>query len=274
MLLERLRLAGKTAIVTGAGRGLGKEMALALADAGADVACAARTVPQIEETAEEVRARGPRALALPTDVTEAAQVNALVARTVAEWGRLDILIANAGGAGPKALQDVEAIGEADWQATLALNLSSVFFSLRAALPHLRVRGGAIITVASTTALRGDPRLLAYAAAKAGVIALTRSLATQVAADQIRVNCIVPGLFLQRPLRDAAEIRSARARGALIPAGRLGEVWEVGPLALYLASDASSYVTGETFVIDGGLLAGGYAPPAWDVTASLEGEPAP
>ena len=269
MVLERLSLAGKRVIVTGAGRGLGRQIAFALADAGADIVCAARTVDEIEATAEAVRARGRRALALPTDVTQATQMNTLVERSVAEFGGVDVLITNVGGGGGAALRDVAAIEDEEWRRTLDLNLSSVLFGARAVAPVFRERGGGVIvTVGSVTGLRADPRLLAYGAAKAAVINLTASLAQQLAGDNVRVNAIVPGYMLSQPLDGADAIAAARARGAFLPVGRLGEVWEIGPLAVYLASAASSYVTGSAFVIDGGGLAGGAAPIDWDVTPSL------
>ncbi|MEE9278277.1 MAG: glucose 1-dehydrogenase [Dehalococcoidia bacterium] len=271
MLMDRLSMAGKAVIVTGAGRGLGKGMALALADAGADVVCAARTRDQIDETADEIRARGRRALSIVTDVTDAKQVDALVQQTLTQWGALHVLIASAGAAAATALKDLTDISDADWRATIDANLSAAFFTARAVVPHFRERGGGvIINVAANAGMRGDPRLLAYGAAKAGVVNLTRALASQLATDNVRVNCIVPGFVLTQTPHDAEEINVARNRGRFIPAARLGEPWEVGPLALYLASDASSYVTGETFVIDGGTLAGGLAPVGWDVTAAGAG----
>jgi NAD(P)-dependent dehydrogenase (short-subunit alcohol dehydrogenase family) len=267
VVLERLSMAGKRVIVTGAGRGLGRQIAFALADAGADIACAARTVDEIEATAEAVRARGRRALAIPTDVTQAAQVNTLVERTVADLGGVDVFVANAGGGAEAALRDVAEIDDDEWRRALDLNLSSVMFGARAVAPAFRERGGGVIvTVGSVAGLRADPRLLAYGAAKAAVINLTASLAQQLARDNVRVNTIVPGFVLQHPLDGADAIAAARARGAFLPAGRIGEVWEIGPLALFLASDASSYVTGAAFVMDGGGLAGGAAPIDWDATA--------
>lgn len=271
-MLESLRLDGRRVIVTGAGRGLGRQMALHLADAGADVVCAARTPQQIETVAEEIRSRGRRALTIPTDVTDSRQVDALVDQTIAEWGGFDVFIANAGGGGASAGKRVNQISDADWRDTIDTNLSSAFYCARAAADHFceqrHERGGVIITVASGTALRGDARLIAYGAAKAGVITLTQGLATQLARDDIRVNCIVPGFVLQRTLETQEEIEIAHNQGARIPAGRVGEAWELGPLAVYLASDASSYVTGEAFVIDGGGLAGGLAPTGWDITYGI------
>ena len=272
MLMERLSMVGKRVIVTGAGRGLGRQIAFALADAGADIVCAARTVDEIEATAEAVRARGRRALALPTDVTLPAQMNALVERTVAEWGGVDVFVANAGGAtaggaGGATLRDVAEIEDDEWRRAIDLNLSSVVYGARAVAPVFREHGGGvIITVGSVTGLRADPRLLAYGAAKAAVINLTASLAQQLASDNVRVNAIVPGYMLQQPLDGADAIAAARVRGAFLPVGRLGEVWEIGPLALFLASEGSSYVTGSAFVIDGGGLAGGATPIDWDVAA--------
>ena len=267
-MLESLRLDGRRIIVTGAGRGLGRQMALHLADAGADVVCAARTPEQIESVAEEIRSRGRRALVIPTDVTDSRQVDALVEQTIAEWGGFEVFIANAGGGGASAGKRVNQISDADWRDTIDTNLSSAFYCARAAAVHFHERGGKIITVASGTALRGDARLIVYGAAKAGVITLTQGLATQLARYDIRVNCIVPGFVLQRTLEQPEEIETARQQGARIPAGRVGEAWELGPLAVYLASDASAYVTGEAFVIDGGGLAGGLAPTGWDVTAGI------
>lgn len=259
-MLERFRLDGRVVIVTGAGRGLGRQMALALARAGADIVCAARTPEQIESTAAEVRALGRRALMVPTDVRRSDQVNALVARCVEELGRVDVMLANAGGGGRTSGKLAEQATDEDWYDTLDINLSSAFFCARAVIPHLRAQGGgAIITVASGTGLRGDPRTWAYASAKAGVMALTRTLAAQYVRDNIRVNCIVPGFVAQRPPQSPDEEARYAERGRFIPVRRLGRADELGPLAVYLAAEASSYVTGESFVIDGGGLAGGAAP---------------
>ncbi len=268
MILERFSLSGKVAIVTGAGRGLGRQMALALARAGADIACAARTPEQIESAAAEIRALERRAITVPTDVTNSDQVNTLVARCIEAFGRVDVMLANAGGGGRTSGKPAEQATDEDWRDTLDTNLSSAFYCARAVIPHMRAQGGGvIITVASGTGLRGDPRTWAYAAAKAGVMGLTRTLAAQLVRDNIRVNSIVPGFVAQRPPASPEEEARYAERGRFIPVRRLGRADELGPLAVYLASDASSYVTGECFIIDGGGLAGGVAPLGFQLQSS-------
>ena len=262
MTLERLRLTGKVAVVTGAGRGLGRQMALALAEAGADVVCAARTQQQIERTAADIVALGRRALAQPTDVRDSQQCDALISRAAQEFGRIDIMLSNAGiGDMRGANAELWDVDDADWHDTLDVNLSSAFYCARAASKQMVAEGhgGTIINLASGTALRAYPMSFGYGAAKAGVIALTKSLSTMLAKHEIRVNCIIPGFVSQSPARNEQEQIFAKTRGRYLPAQRLGEAWELGPLAVFLASDASSYVTGQGFVIDGGGLAGGLAP---------------
>ncbi len=273
MVLERFRLDGKVAIVTGAGRGLGRHMALALARAGADVVCAARTQSQIEETAEKVRAAGRRALALPTDVRSSERCEELVNRTREELGRVDVMLSNAGiGDMRGARRELWDVDDDDWRDTVDVNLSSAFFCARAASRVMREQGGGVvINVASGTGTRAYPESFAYGAAKAGVIALTKSLAMMLRPHNIRVNVIIPGFVAQRPPVNQEDADMRRARGRYLPLQRLGEAWELGPLAGFLASDASSYVTGQGFVIDGGGLAGGIAPIGFAPEVALEGQ---
>lgn len=275
MVLEKLRLDGpprKVIIITGGSRGLGKAMTIALAEAGADVCIASRTVSQLESAAAEIKAAGGRdPLIVPTNVQSRADCDALIEKTVAHFGRLDVMLNNAGigdrrGAGNR-IQDLE---DADWHDTIEVNLHSTFYCSRAATRQFLKQGpgGVILNVASGTALRSSPQSLGYAAAKAGVISLTKSLAAQLVGDDVRVNCIIPGFVAQSPARDDDEAAMRKQRGRFITVRRLGEAWELGPLAVFLCSDASSYVTGESFSIDGGGLAGGIAPTGYAVA---EGE---
>jgi NAD(P)-dependent dehydrogenase (short-subunit alcohol dehydrogenase family) len=276
MVLEQLRLDGpprKVVIVTGGSRGLGKAMAISLAEAGADICIASRTVSQLESAAAEIKAAGGRdVLWVPTNVQSSTECTALIEKTVAHFGRLDVMLNNAGigdrrGAGNK-VQDLE---DADWHDTIEVNLHSTFYCSRAATRQFLKQGGGgvILNVASGTAMRAHPQSMGYAAAKAGVISLTKSTALQLIGEDIRVNCIVPGYVAQSPARDDAEVEMRKQRGRFITARRLGEAWELGPLAVFLCSDASSYVTGESFVIDGGGLAGGIAPTGYAMTEPAE-----
>jgi 2-deoxy-D-gluconate 3-dehydrogenase len=246
-------LAGRVAVVTGASRGLGRAMAVALAGAGADVAVAARARADLEETAHQVEALGRRALALVTDVASFASVESLMTQTVGTLGRLDVVVNNAG------IARVAPLAEAsldDWRTILDVNLSGVFHGCRAAAPHLiRQRSGKIINLASVLAAAGLPGYTMYAATKGGVISLTRALAVEWARHNIQVNAIAPGWFVTEMNEAAfADPRIHERLTRDIPARRTGRLEEIGPLAVYLASAASDFMTGQTLFLDGGHTA--------------------
>lgn len=268
-VLDKLRLDGRVAIMTGAGRGLGRVMALALAEAGADIVAAARTQAQIEETAEMVRARGRRCLAVPTDIVNSASVNAMVEATIAEFGRIDILVNNAGGASSGWNKPVEAITDEQWRAGIAVNLSGAFYCCRAVLPHmLRQGGGKIINITSGVGVRAMRNNFMYATAKAGLINFTRALALNYADKNIRANLILPGIF---PHDDPMLLQFWQG-GKFIPVGRPGKDEELGPLCVFLASDLSNYMNGELVALEGGGLAGGQVPTGFAPLVPLqEGE---
>jgi NAD(P)-dependent dehydrogenase (short-subunit alcohol dehydrogenase family) len=255
MILDSLNLEGRVAIITGAGRGLGRAMALRLARSGANIVAAARTLSQLEETAAEVQKLERRCLILPTDVALSEQVNAMVAAAVDVFGRVDVLINNAGGGEDQLGKPLHQITDAEWRRGIDVNLSSQFYCARAVIPHMVAqRRGKIINIASGYGLRGERHNYMYACAKGGVIQLTRSLALTYAEHNIQTNCIVPGIFPHNE-----RLMKFFKGGKFIPIGRVGYDDDLGPLALFLSSDASDHINGELIIIDGGGLAGGIVP---------------
>lgn len=249
------RLDGRTAIVTGASSGMGVEFARALAGAGARVVIAARRSERLEALAEEIRKGGGEALAVPCDVAREADVEALAERAAEAFGRIDVLVSNAGF---NTLCPAEDQPADDWRGQIDVNLTGVFLcAQRVGRRMLAAGGGSIVNVASILGLvgSGQVRQAAYAAAKGGVVNLTRELAAQWARRGVRVNALAPGWFptemTGEMFSDESSLRWMRSR---TPMGRNGELSElIGPLLL-LASDASSFMTGQTLVVDGGWTA--------------------
>jgi 2-deoxy-D-gluconate 3-dehydrogenase len=249
-------LAGKVAVVTGASRGLGRAMAVALAGAGADVALAARSKGDLEDTAHLVEGTGRRALVVPTDVTSYPAVEALMQSTVAALGRLDIVVNNSGVARVKPL--IEWTPE-EWRALLEVNFGGVVNGCRAAAPHLIARrAGKVINLSSMLGAVGLPGYTIYSATKGAIVAFTRTLGVEWARHNIQVNAIAPGWFttdMSAPAFDAGNDKLADRLLRDIPARRRGRPEEIGPLAVYLASAASDFMTGQTVYLDGGHTAG-------------------
>jgi 2-deoxy-D-gluconate 3-dehydrogenase len=244
-------LSGKVAVVTGANTGIGQGLAIALAEAGADVALVGRT--PAEETAEKVRGAGRRAAFVGADLSTIAPVQNVVERTVAELGGLDILVNNAG-----IIRRADALefSEEDWDAVIDTNLKSVFFLCQAAARHMVQQGkGKIINIASMLSFQGGIRVPSYTASKSGVAGLTKLLANEWAAKGINVNAIAPG-YIATNNTAALQADETRNRQILerIPAGRWGQPSDLGGAVVFLASDASSYVQGHILAVDGGWLA--------------------
>jgi NAD(P)-dependent dehydrogenase (short-subunit alcohol dehydrogenase family) len=255
-----MELGGQTAIVTGAGRNIGRAIALELAGMGADVVVAEVDEASGERTAEEVRERGRRALTLPTDVTRLADLQAMADRTVAEWGRIDILVNNAGIHRSAYTADVT---EDDWDRLLAVNAKGVFFASQAVLRHMvKARRGNIISVASMAGKMGLKTSLVYGITKAAVISMTKSLAVAHAGDGIRANCVCPGIVETDMIfqidREAGEKlfglkpgEYLKQRVEQIPLGRIEAPEDVANVVGFLASGKSSYMTGQAINVTGG-----------------------
>jgi len=248
MILDRFKLDGKVAIVTGAGRGIGRACADALAEVGADVACAARTAEQIADTAATVRRHGRRAIAVECDVTDRAQLERLVAETVRELGGIDIVVNNAGGWPPKGWQRTN---EKFLEGAFRFNVTQAFLLSRMAIPHMRERGaGAIVNVSSAISRLIDPGFIAYGTSKAALNYLTKALAAEVA-PVVRVNAIAVGAVDTSALRPFLNDDLEAKMASMTPMGRIGRPEDIALMAIYLASSASSWVTVKIFEVDGG-----------------------
>lgn len=253
MILDRFRLKGKVAVVTGASAGIGRGAALALAEVGADVVVAARTEDKLERVAAQIRSGGTRALAVPCDVTDNAQVKALVERTIAEFGRIDIVVNNAGGTPPTAALDLDV---ADFEAAFHFNVGSAFLLTRLAVPHMvKAGGGSVVNISSALSHMVEPGFVAYGTAKAALSHMTRLLAHEFA-PHVRVNALAVGATetdaLSWVLNASDDLRQQMV--AMTPMARLGTTEDIACAILFLASEASSWVTGKIFEIDGGTVA--------------------
>ena len=269
MTIPEFQLTDKVAIVTGAGRGIGQAIALCLAEAGAATVVAARTENQVEETCREIERLGGKCLAVPADVTKEEEVENMVKECTAQFGKVDILVNQVGGAGAGSIVPLpghkgflaggmsqSALSEQAWHDCMDTTLTSVFLCCRAVGPLMIEQGsGKIINVSSMAGAKGFANMVPYTVSKAGVTMFTRSLALEWARYKINVNGIGPGYvptsftesIFKEPKRREKLLRS-------VPLGRFGEPREMGLLAVYLASPASDYMTGQTLFIDGGILA--------------------
>jgi dehydrogenase/reductase SDR family protein 4 len=248
-------LAGKVALVTGGRRGIGKTIALALAEAGADVAICDVVVEdgQLDDVAGKIRGLGRRSLAFQADTSRRSEVDSLFSKVTEQFGRIDILVNNAGIGVPGRLVDLK---EEEWDRVLNINLKGYYLCAQAAAIRMMERKrGNILCIASQFAFKAAPGLGVYSIAKAGVVMLTRVLARELGSFGIRVNAIAPGLVkteLSRHDWDDPDLRAQRE--AAIPLGKVAETDDLVGLALFLTSDASSYITGTTILADGGELA--------------------
>ena len=245
------KLEGKVAIVTGASKGIGREIALLYAKEGAKLVVTARSEELLRSLSDEIRAAGgEEPLCFPLDVKQSEKVDELVDKTLDKFGRVDILVNNAGVTRDGLLL---RMSDEDWDEVLDTNLKGAFFCLRAvAKPMMRQRAGRIINMASVIGLIGNAGQANYAASKAGIIALTKSAAKELGSRNILINAIAPGFIdtdMTRSLSD--DIKNAILKS--IPVGKLGQPADIARAALFLASDESSFVTGQVLTVDGGMV---------------------
>ena len=253
------RLPNKVAIVTGAGSGIGRATAIRFAEEGAKVVAADINEETGRHTIEQIKAAKGEATFVKVDVSLEADIEGMVRAAVEGYGKLDILINNAGAAG----NDWDGTTLEDWHRLIDVNLTSIFLGCKYAIPEMRKQGGgSVVNIASIAGLIGSPALAPYGATKGGVVLLSKSLAKKLGKENIRVNCICPGPvetgltldFLGRPATPEEENKKRVARLALVPMGRWSQPEEIAPAILFLASDEASFVTGIVFPVGGGCNA--------------------
>ncbi len=253
MILDKFNLKGSVALVTGASRGLGQGMALALAEAGADVALVARTGSALEETASLIKKTGAKALVVPADLSISSEAQRVIKDTIGHYGQIDILL---NAAGTQVRKPIFEMTEEDYDYLMSVNLKSIYFlSQAAAKAMVEKKKGKIINIASLSSFIGLSNISIYGTSKGGVVSMTRQFAIELAKSNIQVNAIAPGYFITE-LTAALFKDPERAKWVLgkIPIGRTGDAEDLKGAVVFLASAASDYITGHVINVDGGWLA--------------------